>query len=105
MSNNWYIFEEYSYEMRDAELNRMMKDLSHLAYHLHKWQEGDIKEEQYRETVQRFKSKYFENGRIENLKQIITEETEKLKNELLKMLRAGMEIIAVSENDEKENLI
>lgn len=43
--------------MFDTELNQMMKDLVPVLEDLEKWQESDISEERYRETVTKFKSK------------------------------------------------
>lgn len=80
-----YLFHQVEYEylnrMYDAELNRMMKDLIEVLHDLEWWQSDDIGEEQYRETVKKFKQKWFESNksRVEN---IIDEKIEELRTEL-----------------------
>lgn len=71
--------------MFDSELNQMMKDLVPALEDLEKWQEGDIGEEQYRETVTEFKSEWFKRRKCD-IKALVNEEFEKKKQELLKEL-------------------
>lgn len=71
--------------MFDTELNQMMKDLVPVLGDLEKWQEGDIVEETYRETVTKFKSKWFKRRKCD-IEELVNEEFEKKKAELLKEL-------------------
>lgn len=71
--------------MYDTELDRMMKDLVPVLEDLEKWQEGDIGEEQYRETVTNFKKKWFKRRKCD-IEALVNEEFEKKKQELLKEL-------------------
>lgn len=71
--------------MYDTELDRMMEDLVPVLEDLEKWQEGDIGEEQYRETVTEFKSKWFKRRKCD-IEALVNEEFEKKKAELLKEL-------------------
>lgn len=71
--------------MYDSELNQMMKDLVPVLEDLEKWQEGDIGEEQYRETVTNFKKKWFKRRKCD-IESLVNEEFEKKKQELLKEL-------------------
>lgn len=71
--------------MYDSELNQMMKDLVPVLEDLEKWQESDISEEQYRETVTKFKSKWFKRRKCD-IEALVNEEFEKKKEELLKEL-------------------
>jgi len=71
--------------MYDTELNRMMEDLVPVLEDLEKWQESDISEERYRETVTTFKSKWFKRRKCD-IEELISEEFEKKKQELLKEL-------------------
>lgn len=71
--------------MYDTELDRMMKDLVPVLEDLEKWQEGDIGEEQYRETVTKFKRKWFKRRKCD-IEALVNEEFEKKKQELLKEL-------------------
>ncbi|MGJ0961687.1 hypothetical protein ACR75P_08380 [Faecalicoccus pleomorphus] len=71
--------------MHDTELDRMMEDLVPVLEDLEMWQEGDIGEEQYRETVTEFKSKWFKRRKCD-IEALVNEEFEKKKEELLKEL-------------------
>lgn len=71
--------------MYDSELNRMMADLVPVLEDLEKWQESDISEERYRETVTKFKSKWFKRRKCD-IESLVNEEFEKKKAELLKEL-------------------
>lgn len=71
--------------MFDSELNQMMKDLVPVLEDLEKWQESDISEEQYRETVTKFKRKWFKRRKCD-IEALVNEEFEKKKEELLKEL-------------------
>lgn len=79
---NISISVEYVY---DSELNQMMKDLVPVLEDLEKWQEADIGEEQYRETVTKFKRKWFKRSKCD-IEALVNEEFEKKKAELLKEL-------------------
>lgn len=72
-------------QMHDTELNEMMKDLVPVLEDLESWQEADIGEEQYRETVTKFKSKWFKRRKCD-IEALVNEEFEKKKTELLKEL-------------------
>lgn len=71
--------------MYDTELDRMMADLVPVLEDLEKWQESDIREEQYRETVTKFKAKWFKRKKCD-IEKLVNEEFEKKKAELLKEL-------------------
>lgn len=71
--------------MYDTELNQMMKDLVPVLEDLEKWQESDISEERYRETVTKFKRKWFKRRKCD-IEALVNEEFEKKKQELLKEL-------------------
>lgn len=85
--NSIYLTVEYDLVgyMYDTELDRMMKDLVPVLEDLEKWQESDISEEQYRETVTKFKSKWFKRRKCD-IEALVNEEFEKKKAELLKEL-------------------
>ena len=71
--------------MYDVELDRMMKDLVPVLEDLEGWQESDISEERYRETVTKFKRKWFKRRKCD-IEELVSEEFEKKKQELLKEL-------------------
>ena len=85
--NSIYITVKYDLVgyMYDTELDRMMEDLVPVLEDLESWQEGDIGEEEYRETVTEFKSKWFKRRKCD-VEELVNEEFEKKKQELLKEL-------------------
>lgn len=85
--NYGYSTVEYTYvgEMKDTELNEMMKDLVQVLHDLEWYVDCDISEEQYRETVTEFKSKWFKRRKCD-IEALVNEEFEKKKQELLKEL-------------------
>lgn len=74
---------EYAGKMHDSQLNVMMNDLVDLLHDLEWWQSCDCDEKTYRESVKKFKKKWFKQTKIDVQKQIESE-FEKTKNELLK---------------------
>lgn len=85
--NYGYSTVEYTYvgEMLDSELNEMMKDLVEVLHDLEWYVDCDISEETYRETVTKFKSKWFKRRKCD-IEELVNEEFEKKKQELLKEL-------------------
>ena len=85
--NSIYITVKYDLVgyMYDTELDRMMEDLVPVLEDLESWQEGDIGEEEYRETVTEFKSKWFKRRKCD-VEELVNEEFENKKQELLKEL-------------------
>ena len=83
-------FREY-YEdgMYDAELNDLITALAKVLHDLEWWQSGDISEDGYRETVAKFKKKWFGTNREERLKGYVDERIEKTQKELYELLGVG----------------
>lgn len=75
--------EEYVGRMYDSQLNAMMKDLVDLLRDLEWWQSCDYSEKTYRESVVKFKKKWFRQTKIDVQKQIESM-LEQTKDELLK---------------------
>lgn len=73
--------EECVNRMFDSQLNEMMKDLVKVLHDLEWWQSCDCDEKRYRETVTKFKKKWFKQTKIEKQ---IESEFEKTKDELMK---------------------
>ena len=80
------IEENLSGQMKDRELDDLMKDLVKLTHDLEWADSADISQEEYFETVKRFKNKWFGTSREERLKEYIDEAVSGLRDELLKML-------------------
>ena len=77
------IEEEYVGRMFDSQLNSMMKDLVEVLHDLEWWQSCDYSEKTYRESVVKFKKKWFKQTKIDVQKHIESE-FERTKDELLK---------------------
>jgi hypothetical protein len=71
-------------KMYDAELNELIDDLIDVLHDVEWWQSGDYGEEDYRETVQKFKKKWFGNKKSKRRAELIVRECERLKKELLR---------------------
>ena len=82
----YYILDDYYVgRMYDKELNEMMKDLVEVLHDVEWWQSCDISEEDYRETVNKFKKKWFKRDTFQ-VKNFIEEQFNYTKQELLKQL-------------------
>lgn len=77
------IEDEYAGKMHDSQLNSMMKDLVDVLHDLEWWQSCDSSEERYRDTVRKFKKKWFKQTKIDVQKQIESK-FKQPKDELLK---------------------
>ena len=78
--------EECSGAMYDAEMNDMIEDLVEVLHDLEWWQSGDSGEKNYRETLAKFKKKWFQGDREERLKGYIDKQVGIVRNELYKMI-------------------
>lgn len=76
------IEEELCGQMEDAELNDLMKDIANLAHDLEWYHSADTCETTYRESVTKFKKKWFGSDRTERLKGYIDKEVAEVKNRL-----------------------
>jgi len=76
----------YCNRMHDAELNELIKDLVPVLQSVEWWQSGDTEEKDYRDIVKEFKEKWFKQDRDVRLKDIISDQCEQLKENLLKMI-------------------
>lgn len=73
-------------QMEDRELNDLMKDIVTLAHDLEWYHSSDISRDDYRESVRKFKDKWFKQSREERLKKYIEESIQETKEELLNMI-------------------
>ena len=80
----WRVQEEYEGNMRDFELNEMIKDLVDVLHDLEWWVFGDYGEDSYRKTVRKFKDKWFNTPSEERVERIINQKCAELKKELEK---------------------
>lgn len=72
--------------MQDAEMNDLVKDLVKVLHDLEWWQSGDTREEDYRNTLNKFKNKWFKTSRNERLKGYIDKKIDKTRKELYDLL-------------------
>ena len=80
------IEDYYVGKMKDYELNDLMKDIVELLHDLEWADSCDISDEDYFETVNRFKQKWFKQNRNGRLKKYVEEMCDKMKQEVMKML-------------------
>ena len=73
--------EYYCGRMGDVELNEMIEDFAKVLHDLEWWHSGDIGEEDYRETVNNFKKKWFKRTKGD-IEKIIEQKMSNLKQEL-----------------------
>ena len=78
--------EECKGAMYDAEMNDLIKDLVKVLHDLEWWQSGDTSEEQYRETLAKFKKKWFHGSRKARLKGYIDEQIGIVRSELYELI-------------------
>lgn len=78
--------EECKGAMYDAEMNDLIKDLVEVLHDLEWWQSDDTSEEQYRETLKKFKKKWFHGNRKERLKGYIDDQIGIVRSELYALI-------------------
>ena len=80
------IEEDLVGQMEDKELDELMKDIATLAHDLEWYHSSDTSRDDYRESVRKFKDKWFKQSREERLKKYIEESIQEIKEELLNMI-------------------
>ena len=78
--------QECEGEMHDAEMDDLIKDLCEVLHDLEWWQSGDYSEDQYRETVFKFKKKWFSVNRSARLKGYIDDQIEAVRRQLYSLI-------------------
>lgn len=86
------IEDYYVGKMKDFEMNDLMKDIVELLHDLEWADSCDYSDEDYYETVKKFKNKWFKQSQSKRFKKYIDEEIEKTKNELYRMIGEKNEI-------------
>lgn len=76
------VSDQYVGRMYDSELDEMMKDLVDVLHDVEWWRSADSSEEKYRETVKKFKKKWFKRSEID-IQKLIEDQFNKTKQELL----------------------
>lgn len=76
------VSNDYVGRMYDPELDEMMKDLVDVLHDVEWWRSADSSEEKYRETVKKFKKKWFKRSKID-IQKLIEDQFNKTKQELL----------------------
>ena len=80
------IEEELVGQMHDTELNDLMKDIAKLAHDLEWFDSSDYGENDYKKSVEKFKTKWFGKSRNERIKEYIDESINELKEQLYTMI-------------------
>lgn len=83
--------EECENRMYDSEMNMLIKDLCEVLHDLEWWQSCDYSEEQYRETIAKFKQKWFKGDRKQIAKEYIDEQIGIVKNQLYALIGESQE--------------
>ena len=78
-----YRFDEYANMVEDKEIAELLRDLGKLLHDEEWYKSADIGKEEYLETLNEFKKKWFKKGsREERLREIINGEIDRFKNRL-----------------------
>jgi hypothetical protein len=74
--------------MGDAELDELMKDIADLLHDCEWWHSSDICEETYRESVAKFKSKWFGKSanRSQRLEKLIDDRIDQVRKECRQLI-------------------
>ena len=72
--------------MYDAEMNDLIKDLYEVLHDLEWWQSGDTSEDCYRNTLKKFKAKWFKGSRQKRLKSYIDEQIGIVRSQLYSLI-------------------
>lgn len=82
------LWQECVGEMHDAEMDEFVKDFCDVLHDLEWWQSGDYSEEQYRETLLKFKTKWLSKGddRTNRLKGYIDDQIEAVRRQLYSLI-------------------
>jgi len=96
--------DECSGNMYDAEMEELITDLCHVLHELEWWQSGDCGEERYRDSLWKFKKKWFQGDRDKRLKRYIDEQTALVRKQLYQLIGAESEDKETEENAEKERI-
>lgn len=75
-----------NYTLYDAEMNDLIKDLCDVLHDLEWWQSADSSEERYRDTLAKFKAKWFRGSRQERLKGYIDEQISIVRSQLYSLI-------------------
>ena len=78
--------EECENRMYDAEMNDLIKDLCEVLHYLEWWQSGDTSEGSYRNTLTKFKAKWFKDDRQERLKGYIDKQIGIVRSQLYSLI-------------------
>lgn len=80
------LLDECENRMYDVEMDDLIKDLCEVLHDLEWWQSGDSSESCYRDTLKKFKAKWFNGDRKERLKGYIDEQTGIVRSQLYALI-------------------
>lgn len=83
--------EECLGRMYDEEMNDLIRDLCDVLHDLEWWQSSDSSEERYRNTLAKFKAKWFRGDRQERLKGYIDEQISIMRSQLYSLIGESQE--------------
>lgn len=80
------LLNECEGKMYDAEMDDLIEDLCEVLHDLEWWQSGDSSESCYRNTLTKFKAKWFKGDRQERLKGYIDEQIGIVRSQLYSLI-------------------
>lgn len=83
---SYTLLNECENRMYDAEMNDLICDLCDVLHDLEWWQSGDSSEDHYRNTLMKFKAKWFKGNRKERLKGYIDEQIGIVRSQLYSLI-------------------
>ena len=81
-----YKVDEAASKCEDAEMKDLLRDASKVLHDQEWWWSSDYSEEDYRETLAKFKAKWFSGDRSERLKGYVDESMDRLRGELYSLI-------------------
>ena len=81
-----YKVDEAASKCEDAEMRDLLRDAAEVLHDQEWWWSSDYSEEDYRETLAKFKAKWFAGDRTERLKGYVDESMESLRGELYSLI-------------------
>ena len=85
------IEEDLVGQMEDKELDDLMRDIADLAHDLEWYHSADTSRDDYRESVRKFKDKWFKQSREERLKGYVDEAIDDVRSEMYMLLGVEQE--------------
>lgn len=84
----YYNIDPYLGNFEDAEIEELVQDVRDLMHDLEWYRSGDTSREDYLESIEVFKQKWFKASRSERLARLISEQCDDFKSKIVDLLGA-----------------